>query len=55
MILIAQLVVFFGMTIRKFVGSARRSGRPIFKLDKNLTPLLISFVRDGTIFFLLYV
>jgi len=56
-ILTTQVVVFFGMTIWKFVESARISGKPIsqYKFDKNMTPLLIAFVRDGTIFFLLYV
>jgi len=56
-ILTTQLVVFFGMTIWKLVESTRSSGKPIsqYKLDKNMTPLLIAFVRDGTIFFLLYV
>lgn len=56
-ILITQLVVFFGMTIGKFVSSARNKGRltPRYELMNDFSPLIVAFVRDGTMFFLLYV
>jgi len=53
-----QLVVFFGMTIRKFVSTAKnRRGRlhPRHGKNEKFSPLFMALVRDGTVFFLLYV
>lgn len=43
------------MTIGKFMSSAKNRVGPRYELDKSFSPLLVAFVRDGTVFFLLYV
>lgn len=55
-VLITQLVIFFLMTIRKFWSDAKNIRRlsSQFKLNECFSPLFVAFVRDGTVFFLLY-
>ncbi|TFK31569.1 hypothetical protein BDQ12DRAFT_729437 [Crucibulum laeve] len=47
---------FFAMTLWKFIDTARKSQKaPIWKVRewKTLSPFLVAFIKDGTIFFFL--
>jgi len=57
MVLIMLKVIFFGMTIWKFLGTAKTRGRlsPRYEFHRSFSPLLMAFVRDGTVYFFLYV
>lgn len=55
--LMTQIVVYFGMTIGRFLISAKNKGRfaPRYEVIRDFSPIIVAFVRDGTIFFFLYV